>query len=369
MWHNLFCRALLQKRPMFREPTNRSHLIVDSWPIHIFDVTHSHIWRDSFTYLTWLIYIFDVPHSHTWHDSCIRMFSNRSTIKIQNWCDSSQYDVTHPCIRPVTHSLTWHDSLIYIHIYVYQSRRDQNPQPPDARTYIISMWRDSFIYMKCLIIFMSVYSPLYLYIFMYIYTHLYIHIYIHMWRESFIYVKRLIHTGWRRLIGSPKLQIIFHKRAIKYKSLLRKTTYKDKGSYESSPPCICEATHSYMCDKKVMHMRDVTRVMHMHMYDLTCSYMWHDSFICLTWLMHMRDMTRSYLRRVSFVYVYTSRGEIRIRNHQAHVQLHLSYAKVGCLCDIWLTHTCVRGHVLLCATWLIRICATGLMCTLAPQLC
>jgi len=46
-----------------------------------------------------------------------------------------------------------------------------------------------------------------------------------------------IDTGWRRLIGSPKSQIIFHKRATKYRSLLRKTTYKDKGSYESSPPC------------------------------------------------------------------------------------------------------------------------------------
>ena len=44
-------------------------------------------------------------------------------------------------------------------------------------------------------------------------------------------------TGWRRLTGSPKLQIIFHKRATKYRSLSRKMTYKDKGSYESSPPC------------------------------------------------------------------------------------------------------------------------------------
>ena len=44
-------------------------------------------------------------------------------------------------------------------------------------------------------------------------------------------------TGWRRLIGSPKLQIIFHKRATKYRSLLRKMTYKDKGSYDSTPPC------------------------------------------------------------------------------------------------------------------------------------
>jgi len=44
-------------------------------------------------------------------------------------------------------------------------------------------------------------------------------------------------TGCRRLTGSSKLQIIFHKRATKYRSLLRKMTYKDKGSYESSPPC------------------------------------------------------------------------------------------------------------------------------------
>ena len=44
--------------------------------------------------------------------------------------------------------------------------------------------------------------------------------------------------GWRRHIGSPKLQIIVHKRAIKYRSLLREMTYKDKGSYESSPPCM-----------------------------------------------------------------------------------------------------------------------------------
>jgi len=44
-------------------------------------------------------------------------------------------------------------------------------------------------------------------------------------------------TGWRRLIRSPKLQIIFHNRATKYRALLLKMTYKDKGSYESSPPC------------------------------------------------------------------------------------------------------------------------------------
>ena len=44
-------------------------------------------------------------------------------------------------------------------------------------------------------------------------------------------------TECRSLIESRKLQIIFHKRATKYRSLLLKMTYTDKGSYESSPPC------------------------------------------------------------------------------------------------------------------------------------
>jgi len=52
-------------------------------------------------------------------------------------------------------------------------------------------------------------------------------------------------TGWRRLMGSPKLQIIFHKRATKYRSLLREMTYKDKASYESSPPCRQSQSRTY----------------------------------------------------------------------------------------------------------------------------
>ena len=51
-------------------------------------------------------------------------------------------------------------------------------------------------------------------------------------------------TRWRRLIGSPKLQIMFHKRATKHRSLLRKIMYKDKGSYVSSPPCsLCHTSY------------------------------------------------------------------------------------------------------------------------------
>ena len=44
-------------------------------------------------------------------------------------------------------------------------------------------------------------------------------------------------TGWRRLRGCLKLQVIFCKRATNYRALLRKVTHKDKPSYASSPPC------------------------------------------------------------------------------------------------------------------------------------
>jgi len=75
-------------------------------------------------------------------------------------------------------------------------------------------------------------------------------------------------TGWRRLIGSPKLQIIFHKRATKYRSLLRKMTYEDKGSYESSPPCTIMITHY---DKITSHITYHAHT-HTHTHSLSLSH-------------------------------------------------------------------------------------------------
>ena len=39
----------------------------------------------------------------------------------------------------------------------------------------------------------------------------------------------------RSLIGCLQLQVIFHKRATNHRSLLRKVTYEDKASYDSTP--------------------------------------------------------------------------------------------------------------------------------------
>jgi len=91
-------------------------------------------------------------------------------------------------------------------------------------------------------IYVCVIVSIMLYVHIYVYEHIQ-HIYTHRPSHRGLWARVCVcslspTTRWRRLIGSPKLQIIFHKRATKYRSLLRKMNYKDKGSYESSPPCI-----------------------------------------------------------------------------------------------------------------------------------
>ena len=57
-------------------------------------------------------------------------------------------------------------------------------------------------------------------------------------------------------------------------------------------------THSY-----VWHDSFICVTWLIHMCDMTHSYVWHDSFICVTWLIHMYDMTHSYAWRDSFICV------------------------------------------------------------------
>jgi len=74
-----------------------------------------------------------------------------------------------------------------------------------------------------------------------------------------VFLRDTWRTGWRRLIGCFKLQVIFCKRATNYRALLRKMTYEYKASYVSSPPCI-RIYGSFM---------------------LTCSCVTHDLFVCM----------------------------------------------------------------------------------------
>jgi len=57
-------------------------------------------------------------------------------------------------------------------------------------------------------------------------------------RHARLYQISFVTTGWRRPTGCLKLQGIFRKRATNYRALLRKMTYEDKASYDSTPPCM-----------------------------------------------------------------------------------------------------------------------------------
>ena len=186
----------------------------------------------------------------------------------------------HICVRENTKNVQRYICLL-IHIYMY-------------KTLHIRMQR--YIYI-CIRIHTSkstyVYRDIYSYTEIFLHLHTYIHIYIQ--REC---VRG--DTGWRRLIESPKLQIIFHKRATKYRSLLRKMTYKDKGSYESSPPC--------------------TKDMQKYIYLLMCVHIYRDTYlytethidshthiyITYTCIFHIVLHTKKNKRvNIQYMYVYT----------------------------------------------------------------
>ena len=72
-----------------------------------------------------------------------------------------------------------------------------------------------------------------------------------MRNDSFVHVIFNGTTTWRRLIKWLKLQDIFRKRATNYGALLRKITYKDKASYDPTPPCSTYSVHVLYCMSRV----------------------------------------------------------------------------------------------------------------------
>ena len=107
---------------------------------------------------------------------------------------------------------------------------------------------------------------------MYIYMCLCIHIYIYICTHTCVYIKpaNVSGAGWRRPIGCLKLQVIFRKRATNYWALLRKMTYKDKVSYDSTPLCTCPHSHTKVNMYVYIHAR---------MYVHVCIYIW--VYVCI----------------------------------------------------------------------------------------
>ena len=61
------------------------------------------------------------------------------------------------------------------------------------------------------------------------------------------------------------------------------------------------------------------------MCDMTHSYVWHDSFICVTWLIHMCDMTHSYVWHNSFICCDTLWYASAAALLMSHIITHATY--------------------------------------------
>ena len=126
-----------------------------------------------------------------------------------------------------------------------------------------------------------------------------------------------IRTGWRRLIASPKLYIFFHQRATKYRTLLRKMTCKDKGSYESSPPCTKYSSESnlgrsvaflehcfniYIYIYKCVYILIYIPVEHIYIHVLVHIYICF--YVCIYKCIYVYSHTHMCLYIHAYVYIY-----------------------------------------------------------------
>jgi len=76
-----------------------------TWLIHMCDMTHSHVWHDSFTCVTWLIHMCEMTDSRVWHElfTCVTWLIHMCTCVtwLIHMCDMTHSRVWH----------VWHDSF------------------------------------------------------------------------------------------------------------------------------------------------------------------------------------------------------------------------------------------------------------------
>jgi len=112
---------------------------------------------------------------------------------------------------------------------------------------------------------------------------------------------------------------------------------------------MCDMTHSYVWHDSFICVRGLTRTC-----ELTHWFVWRDSLICVTWLIHMCDMTQAArllwksVTRAG-IYMFTRKRLLDIWN-VTHLHVYM--------CD--LTYSYVWHDSLICVTWLIDMCDMAL---------
>jgi len=152
-------------------------------------------------------------------------------------------------------------------------------------------------------------------IYIYIYTHIYIHTYI------YIYMYIYTHTNAYAWVGH------------------------DSWLMTHDSWLMCHANTNTYLHRTRRTARDMTR-----------SYVWHGSFICVTWLVHIGDMTCIYVGHDSFVW-----GRDSCSSRRAHRHAHDSCTYIHIHIYIYIytyTHRPTRSRVWYDSTCDLTLCVT-----------
>ena len=105
-----------------------------------------------------------------------------------------------------------------------------------------------------------------------------------IWEENFTHMNESWHTYqwvtshiWMENVTHMNLSWHTHGWVLSHIRMSHVAHVNESGVFRQRYCCYCAC-------RKIIHMCDMTH-----------SYVWHDSFICVTWLIHMCDMTRSYV--------------------------------------------------------------------------
>jgi len=151
-------------------------------------MTNSHIWRDSFTYLTWLIHMFDVTYLHIWRASFAHMTWLMHTHVFQSqynqdpklmwliavWCDSPMYKTcdSFAHVTRLTH--------IYTYICVPVTARSESTTTRRTHIHHINVTWLIHIHEVPYYIHVSIFTIIFIYIYVHLYTSIHTHIYTHV---------------------------------------------------------------------------------------------------------------------------------------------------------------------------------------------
>ena len=157
---------------------------------------------------------------------------------------------------------------------------------------------------------------------------------------------------------------LFCKRDLQKRPMFSKETYTFKEPTNRSHPivlivCVGDEwgdewdTSDFGDVSDSRHMCDVSPLVCHESCDMTHSYVWHDSFICVTWLIHLCDMTHSYVWHGSFICVawliHTCDESPPVRHESCHtyqrVMSHVSKSHVTHIDESCDTYEWVMSHI------------------------